>query len=137
MARITPSDLIKNMSGRTCTQSKEFFKTNRQTGKVTASKLCNPYTGPASEKQLAQREKFAQTARIVKAWADVNRPTSATDKGTPEFQAMMKQYHAQHEYGSWSNFVRSRIVNGQVPSFITGGSTPTPPANPGDDDHIE
>lgn len=59
MARITPIDVIKGISGKYGNNSNDYFATNSSSNKIHLAKFSNPYKGPATEKQLAQREKFA------------------------------------------------------------------------------
>lgn len=59
MARITPIDVIKGISGKYGNNSNDYFATNSSSNKIHLAKFSNHYKGPATEKQLAQREKFA------------------------------------------------------------------------------
>ena len=141
MAKITPNVLVSAISGRPCHNDDIHYLTNRRTGKVYASKLCNPCDGSdPSELQQQVRTEFTSRSTIVKAWRAANAPTDAQPKGSAEFQAMMKQYKAQNKIGNWFAFVRTKIKDGVVPSFIDGtatppsGGTPTPPPS-GDGDY--
>lgn len=125
MAKITPTSLVAAISGRTCSLDSTHFMTNRRTGKVYAAKLCNPCDGSdPTEKQQQARINFATQASIAKAWRAANAPSEAQPKGTEEFQAMMKLYKAQNKIGNWYAFVRTKIKDGAIPSFITGTATP-------------
>ena len=48
MAFIKPMALIESMSKKVCMHSDVYFRTNRQTGKVTTGKLCYPSTKAGS-----------------------------------------------------------------------------------------
>lgn len=127
MAKITPSALVAGISGRTCQLDNTHFKTNAITGKIYAVKLCNPadQSNP-TERQKAVRNAFASAAAIAKAWRLANAPTESNPKGTAEFQAMYRQYKAQHKVGNWLSFVRTKIKDGKVPSFIEAETETTP-----------
>ena len=91
MARIIPIDVIKGISGKYGNGSNDYFATNKSSNKVRLAKLVNPYTGPATEKQLAQREKFAIKQAACTAWLNANRPNEKNGiKGTADYQLVQK-----------------------------------------------
>ena len=95
MARIIPIDVIKGISGKYGNGSNDYFATNKSSNKVRLAKLVNPYTGPATEKQLAQREKFAIKQAACTAWLNANRPNEKNGiKGTADYQLVQKMKRA-------------------------------------------
>ncbi len=91
MARIIPIDVVKGISGKYGGNSEDYFATNSSSNKIRLAKLKNPYKGPATEKQLAQREKFATKQAACTAWLIANRPGTATgEKGTALYQQALK-----------------------------------------------
>ena len=95
MARIIPIDVIKGISGKYGNGSNDYFATNKSSNKVRLAKLVNPYTGPATEKQLAQREKFATKQAACTAWLNANRPNEKNGiKGTADYQLGQKMKRA-------------------------------------------
>ena len=91
MARIIPIDVIKGISGKYGNNSNDYFATNTSSNKIHLAKITNPYKGPASEKQKAQREKFAIKQAACSAWLIANRPNEKNgDKGTPDYQMAQK-----------------------------------------------
>lgn len=131
MAKIVPVSLVASISGRICRQDDTHFLTNKQTGDVYAAKLCHPadQSNPSAEQQVV-RNNFAKASAIAKAWRLANAPTDAQPNGTEEFQAMLRQYKAQHKIGNWFAFLRTKIKDGVVPSFVAAESA-TPPAGGG------
>lgn len=126
MAKITPVSLVTAISGRTCLGDETHFMTNKRTGKVYAAKLCNPYDGSnPTEKQQQVRSAFTTLQQIVKVWRAENAPSEAQPQGSAEFQAMMKLYKSQRKCGNWFAFLRTKVVDGAVPSFLTGTSGAT------------
>mgnify|MGYP007068977196 CR=1 FL=1 len=86
MAKITPIDVIKGISG-----SGDYFATNTSSNKVRLAKLKNPYKGPATEKQLARQQKFKARQAVVTTWLNDNKPaTTNGDKGTTIYQQVQK-----------------------------------------------
>ena len=69
MAKYTPMDLIKSMSGKICGHSDISFAKRGDT--LYTQKRCNQRTSPYSEQELAHQAKFkavaASTAARVKA----------------------------------------------------------------------
>ena len=54
MARITPIDVIKGISGKYGNGSSDYFATNSSSNRIHLAKYVNKPTGPATEKQMAQ-----------------------------------------------------------------------------------
>lgn len=91
MARITPIDVIKGISGKYGSGSNDYFATNSSSNRIRLAKYLNPYQGPATEKQLAQRTLFAARQAAVSAWLNANKPgTDNGDKGTEAYQYVQK-----------------------------------------------
>lgn len=87
MAKITPIDVIKGISGSYGHNSGDYFATNTSSNKVRLAKLKNPYKGPATEKQIAQQQKFKARQAVVTAWLNDNKPSTTNgDKGTTIYQ---------------------------------------------------
>ena len=91
MARIIPIDVIKGISGKYGNNSNDYFATNSSSNKIHLAKFSNPYKGPATEKQLAQREKFATKQALCSAWLNANRPSEKNgEKGTASYQSAQR-----------------------------------------------
>lgn len=91
MARITPIDVIKGISGKYGNGSNDNFATNSSSNKIHLAKFSNPYKRPATEKQLEQREKFATKQAACTAWLNANRPSEKNGlKGTADYQRVQK-----------------------------------------------
>jgi len=59
MSKIKPMELISELSGKVCGHSNKYFAVRY--GTQYTGTICNPYTGEPTEKQLAVRQKFADT----------------------------------------------------------------------------
>ena len=91
MAKITPIDVIKGISGKYGGNSNDYFATNTSSNKIHLAKLKNPYKGPFTDKQLAQQEVFASRQAALSAWLVANRPSAETgEKGTEAYQYAQK-----------------------------------------------
>ena len=91
MARIIPIDVIKGISGKYGNNSNDYFATNSSSNKIHLAKITNPYKGPATEKQMAQREKFATKQAVCSAWLNANRPSEKNgEKGTASYQSAQR-----------------------------------------------
>ena len=108
MAKIKPMGLIESMSGKVCTHSDVYFRTNRRTGSVSSGKLCNPYTGEPTENQNAVRTKFANA--IASAKAILHATSSDTDSGNyTKLQQYKSQYEANRAFpGTLFNFIMKK-----------------------------
>ncbi len=65
MAKYTPMDLIKSMSGKLCGHSDVSFAKRGNT--LYTQKRCNKRTSPYTEAELARQTKFAQARAAVAA----------------------------------------------------------------------
>ena len=86
MAKITPIDVIKGISGKYGSNTNDYFATNSSSNKIHLAKLSNPYTGPATEKQTTQRSKFKTWSDSANSWLNTNKPTKTAPKGTARYQ---------------------------------------------------
>ena len=150
MARITPIDVIKGISGKYGRGSNDYFATNTSSNRIHLAKYLNKPTGPATPEQLAQMEAFGNQQKMAAAWLRANRPSEENGpKGTEayqEAQALKKQAHLSNvrqivlkymdEEGNVTLPSTSTTIGGTTPPTDTdgGGSTggTTPPTDTGE-----
>ena len=151
MAKITPIDVIKGITGKYGSGSNDYFATNKSSNKIHLAKLSNPYNGPASEKQLAQQSKFAARQAAVSAWRNANKPSEKNGaKGTEAYQLAQKLKKTMHfscisqviyKYLDEEGTIKLPAAHPDLPGGEGGqtgggGSTnPTPNPSTGDDDN--
>ena len=99
MAEIKPMALIESMKKKVCEHSDVYFRTNKQTGKVTTGKLCYPSTKTPSAAQIAAKERFAKVAAAVRAIL----------AGSTEKAKLEAEYKAQHTYGSLFGYAMHKL----------------------------
>ena len=99
MAEIKPMALIESMKKKVCEHSDVYFRVNKQTGKVTTGKMCNPSTKEPSASQIAAKARFGKVVAAVRAiLAD---PT--------EKAKLQAEYKAQHTYGSLFGYAMHKL----------------------------
>ena len=101
MAEIKPMALIESMKKKVCEHSDVYFRTNKQTGKVTTTgKMCNPSTKEPSAAQIKAKERFAKVSAAVRAIL----------AGTSEQKTQLEtEYKAQHKYGSLFGYAMHKL----------------------------
>lgn len=109
MAKFHLISVFSGASGKLCGTEKVHLRQNRQTGQTYAVEVHNPYDGPATEKQMAQRKAFGDKTKLVAAWLAANRPNDQRPKGTELYQRVHAAYKSQHKVGSISAFVRTKM----------------------------
>ena len=103
MAEIRPMELIKSMSKKVCMHSDVYFRTNKQTGKTTTGKLCNPSEKPDSANQIAAKARFAKVSAAVRAIL-----AGSSEQKTQ----LVAEYNAQNKIGSLFGYAMKKL-NGQ------------------------
>lgn len=63
MAKIKPMELLSRLSGKVCGHSNTYFA--ERNGTQYTGTICNPYKGEPTDKQIAVREKFADTIAAI------------------------------------------------------------------------
>ncbi|MBQ9751347.1 MAG: hypothetical protein IJV81_00755 [Paludibacteraceae bacterium] len=63
MSKIKPMILVDRLSGKVCSHSNTYFA--ERYGTQYTGTICNPYTGEPTDKQIAVREKFADTIEAI------------------------------------------------------------------------
>ena len=91
MAKITPMDLVKSMSGKICEHSDISFAKRGKT--QYTQKRCNKRTSPFSEAELAHQAKFKAVANSTAA-----RVKAAAPEDLAAFQA-------QRKYDSFRSYI--------------------------------
>lgn len=99
MAEIKPMALIESMKKKVCEHSNVYFRTNKQTGKVTTGKLCNPSTKEPSAAQIKAKERFAKVSAAVRTVLE-----NPTEKAKLE-----AEYKSQHKYGSLFGYAMHKL----------------------------
>ena len=87
MARVTPIDTIKGISGKYGKDSDFYFATNTSSGKIRISRLPKPSHRPPTDKQREQRSRFAARHAAVTVWLNANKPNELNGSiGTKAYQ---------------------------------------------------
>ena len=99
MAKIKPMALIESMSKKVCMHSDVYFRTNKQTGKTTTGKCCNPSDAEPSANQNAAKARFAKVVAAVR-----------TILSDPTQKAKLKaEYKSQHTIGSLFGYAMHKL----------------------------
>ena len=71
MSKVKPMILVDRLSGKVCGHSNTYFAVRN--GTQYTGTICNPYTGEPTDKQIAIREKFADTYAAMAALTEEQR----------------------------------------------------------------
>ena len=130
MARITPIDVIKGISGKYGNGSNDYFATNTSSNRIHLAKYLNKPTGPATPEQLAQMEAFGNQQKMAAAWLRANRPSEANGpKGTEAYQEAQALKKLAHLSNVRQIVLKYMDESGNV--TLPASGTSTPPANSG------
>jgi len=98
MAKIKPMALVESMSGKVCTHSDVYFRTNKRSGAVSTGKLCNPNTAAPTSDQADVRTYF--TGAVTNAKAILAATSTDTDQSNyTKLQNYKAQYDANPTFG--------------------------------------
>ncbi len=64
MAKFKTMELLSSLSGKVCGHSNTYFA--ERNGTQYTGTICNPYKGPATEKQITVRENFTAAIEAMK-----------------------------------------------------------------------
>ena len=130
MARITPIDVIKGISGKYGNGSNDYFATNTSSNRIHLAKYRNKPTGPATPEQLAQMEAFGNQQKMAAAWLRANRPSEENGpKGTEAYQEAQALKKLAHLSNVRQIVLKYMDEDGNV--TLPASGTSTPPANSG------
>ena len=134
MAKITPIDIIKGVSGKFGGNSREYFATNKTSYNIYFAKRVNDFQGPATEKQKEVRALFKRKQKAVADWLRANRPMS----GRPATEAYRVALALKYRYKFSSiNQVIHKYLNDDLQVVLPNsgsdnGDAPNPaPLQPG------
>ena len=91
MAKYTPMDLVKSLSGKICEHSDISFAKRGDT--LYTQKRCNKRTSPYSEQELAHQAKFKAVAASTAARVKLAAPED------------MEAFKAQKKYDSFRSYI--------------------------------
>ena len=130
MARITPIDVIKGISGKYGNGSNDYFATNTSSNRIHLAKYLNKPTGPATPELLAQMEAFGNQQKMAAAWLRANRPSESNGpKGTEAYQEAQALKKLAHLSNVRQIVLKYMDESGNV--TLPASGTSTPPANSG------
>ena len=132
MAKITPIDIIKGVSGKFGGNSREYFATNKTSYNIYFAKRVNDFQGPATQKQLEIRDRFKRKQKAVADWLRANRPVN----GRPATEAYRVALALKYRYKFSSiNQVIHKYLNDDLQVVLPNvgnGDAPNPaPSQPG------
>lgn len=97
MAKLKPMELIAELSGKVCGHSNKYFAVRN--GTQYTGTICNPYTGEPTEKQIAVRQKFADTYTAMAA---------LTEEQKAEYETAFRR---QKKYRSLRGYIFAQLYN--------------------------
>lgn len=104
MARLVSNWLSAAIQGRPSRRSDTYARVNKQTGKVSIVQMLNPYRGPATEKQNANRKRFGQVSSAVLQWMREGQQNSDVT-----YLKAVNEYRQQHEVGNFLGWCIKKI----------------------------
>ncbi len=136
MAKITPIDIIKGVSGKFGGNSREYFATNKTSYNIYFAKRVNDFQGPATEKQKEVRALFKRKQKAVADWLRANRPMSGRPATEAYRVALALKY--RYKFSSINQVIHKylnddlQVVLPNVGSGSDNGDAPNPaPSQPG------
>ena len=97
MSKIKPMILVEKLSGKVCSHSNTYFA--ERNGTQYTGTICNPYTGEPTEKQLAVRNKFAETIEALNALTEEQK------------EAYQEAFRKQKKCKTLRGFIFSQVYN--------------------------
>jgi hypothetical protein len=92
--------LVEKLSGKVCSHSNTYFA--ERNGTQYTGTICNPYTGEPTEKQLAVRNKFAETIEALNALTEEQK------------EAYIEAFRKQKKCKTLRGFIFSQLYNNNL-----------------------
>ena len=99
MSKVKPMELISELSGKVCGHSNKYFAVRY--GTQYTGTICNPYTGEPTEKQIANRQKFADTYAAM---------TALSEEQRAQYEAAFKR---QKKYKTLRGYIFAQLYNAE------------------------
>ena len=96
MSKIKPMILVDKLSGKVCGHSNTYFA--ERNGTQYTGTICNPYTGEPTDKQIAVREKFADTIEAINALTEEQKTAYEKAFKQPKKYRTLRGYIFAQEY---------------------------------------
>ena len=100
MSKIKPMELISELSGKVCGHSNKYFAVRY--GTQYTGTICNPYTGEPTEKQIAVRQKFADTYTAMAALTEEQK------------NAYKEAFNKQKKYRSLRGYIFAQLYKDNI-----------------------
>lgn len=97
MSKIKPMILVEKLSGKVCGHSNTYFA--ERNGTQYTGTICNPYMGEPTEKQIAVRQKFADTYTAMAA---------LTEEQKAEYETAFRK---QKKYKTLRGYIFAQLYN--------------------------
>ena len=123
--KVISIEIIKGLSGKVCQHSDTSVVYNSVSGKMHTCKYCNPRTAPATEKQLAQQQKFKAQSLAITAWLNANKPSASNPLGTEAYrhaQALRKSMQFSNVRQVLFKYLDKDTNEINLPGSATSGS---------------
>ena len=108
MAKITPIDVIKSMSGKISQDSDIYCVTNPQTGKMHTQHTSSVKI-EKTENQEKVMSRFKMRTQLCSKWFAENKPSEKNPGGTEAYWKMYYAQKHQSKIGSLQHFVKDRM----------------------------
>ena len=97
MAKVKPMILVEKLSGKVCGHSNTYFA--ERNGTLYTGTICNPFKGEPTEKQIAVRQKFADTY------------TAMANLTEEQIEAYKKAFRKQKKYRALRGYIFAQLYN--------------------------
>ena len=136
MARITPIDVIKGISGKCGSRSNEYFTINSSSNLIHLEKYLNNPASSSTKLQVAQMKDFATQQKMAAACLRTNRSSEENGpKGTEAYQEAqaLKKFSPRRNVRQIVLKYMDEEGNVTLPASGTTNGGYTPPTNSGSD----
>ena len=97
MSKVKPMELISQLSGKVCSHSNKYFAVRN--GTQYTGTICNPYKGEPTDKQIANRQKFADTYAAMANLTEEQR------------EAYTEAFKKQKKYRTLRGYIFAQLYN--------------------------
>lgn len=109
MSKVTLNHMFATASGKLCKKSSTYVILYKRSGKMVTAEY-HPHEITNTEALQQVKDAFKSRSKFASAWWRANKPKAKGEKGTEQYQLVMKAFEGQHKIDNPYSYLRSLVT---------------------------